>query len=104
VEPTLDRRQETGHLDLAERRKPTYVQVSQPGRTATVLAWFAALAVVLSVGSFALYGLRYEHFVMANGGYVLRLNRFTGKACYIPTDPEWERVLVNRQALLDRCY
>jgi len=34
---------------------------------------------------------------------MLRVNRFTGKVCYIPADPEWERVLEGRQALLNRC-
>jgi len=47
--------------------------------------------------------MRYEYFVMANGGYILRTNRFTGNVCYIPADPEWERALASRQGLLNRC-
>jgi hypothetical protein len=92
--------------ELVERRKPTYVHISPvPGQPAAVAPWFMpalALALALLLG-FALYAMRYEYFVMANGGYILRMNRFTGYVCYIPADPEWERALAGRQGLLNRC-
>jgi hypothetical protein len=104
LEPRFDKRPPPEPVDLGERRKGTYIQIAQPGRGLAVAAWLAALLVVVTVGVLALYAVRYEYFVMANGGYVLRMNRFTGKVCYIPADPEWERVLEGRQALLDRCW
>jgi hypothetical protein len=92
--------------ELVERRRPTYVHISPvPGQPSAVSPWFMpalALALALLLG-LALYAMRYEYFVMANGGYILRTNRFTGNVCYIPADPEWERALASRQGLLNRC-
>lgn len=90
--------------ELAERRKPTYVHLSSAaGTSSSVLPWLVALLLAIATLAAGLYAARFEHFLIANGGYMLRVNRFTGKVCYIPADPEWERVLEGRQALLNRC-
>jgi hypothetical protein len=103
VEP-FEKRAASEELDLAERRKALYVPVpAQPPQRLAVTAWVAALAILLAVVAFGLYGIRYEYFVMANGGYILRINRITGNVCYMPAEPEWERTLEARQALLNRC-
>jgi hypothetical protein len=100
MEPRFDRQDPAGH-HTAEH--PYRQAARPPGRVLPVLGWLAVLALLAAAGAGALYAIRFEHFVMADGGYVLRLNRFTGKACYLPAHPEWERVLEGRQALVDRC-